>query len=59
MAVEPLDGDDPLVYSLKVPVSPYSFVDDGSDYNEESPPPTYLHYDELNIYLPSSKEAIF
>lgn len=59
MAVEPLDGDDPLIYSKKISVSPYSFVDHTQEYNEESPPPTYLHYDELNIYLPTSKDAIF
>lgn len=59
MALSPIDGDNPHIYSFKESVSPYSFVDDNQDYNPECPPPTYLHYDELNIYLPTSKDAIF
>jgi hypothetical protein len=59
MSIIPIDGSDPYIYSYKEAVSPYSFVDDNQDYNPEAPPPTYLHYEELNIYLPTSKEAIF
>lgn len=59
MALEPKDGKDPQIFSFKESVSPYSFVDDNQPYNEESPPPTYIHYDELNIHLPTSKETIF
>jgi hypothetical protein len=59
MALEPIDGTNPHIYSLKEAVSPYSFVDDNQAYNIEAPPPCYLHYDELNIFLPTSKESIF
>jgi len=59
IAIEPIDGSDPFVYSMNEAVPPYSFVDDNQPFNEESPPPCYLHYDELNIFLPTSKQAIF
>jgi len=28
MAVDPVDGDDKMIYSKKLSVSPYSFVDE-------------------------------
>ena len=59
IAIDPLDGDDPQVYSWVKPVSPYSFVDETQEYKEDEPPPTYLKYDELNIQLPTTEEEIF
>lgn len=59
IAVKPLDGDDPVIYSKVESVGPYSFVDVRQDYDPECPPPTYLSYDEVNEKLPIEKEDIF
>jgi hypothetical protein len=42
IGVEPLDGNDKLIYSKEESVGPYSFVDWRQDYDDKSPPPTYL-----------------
>lgn len=39
VGIVPLDGNDPLIYSKKVAVSPYSFLDDNTPYNKKAPPP--------------------
>jgi len=59
MARTPLDGENPQVYSEKIPVTPYSFVDDNQKYDKECPPPTYLSEEELGKKLPTSKEELF
>lgn len=59
MAVEPLDGDDPHVFSKNVAVTPYSFVDENQKYDEEAPPPTYLPWQIISRKLPTSKEDLF
>lgn len=59
IAVKPLDGDDPYIYSKVESVGPYSFVDVRQDYDPECPPPTYLSYEEVNEKLPIEKDAIF
>jgi hypothetical protein len=59
IAVEPLDGDDPEIYSFVEAVPPYSFVDSNQEYDSKSPPPTYLPYDQVAIKLPTEKDDIF
>lgn len=59
MAVEPLDGEDQSIFSKKVPVSPYSFVDETQDYSEEAPPPTYISPDELEEVQGTDMKTIF
>ena len=39
VGVVPLDGHDPLIYSTKVGVPPYSFLDHDTAYNKKHPPP--------------------
>lgn len=59
IALTPIDDTgDAFVYSRKVPVSPYSFVDETQEYSDESPPPTYLSKEELMVPLPIEKDEI-
>jgi len=59
MAVEPIDGDDPHIFSKEVAVTPYSFVDETQKYDEESPPPTYLPWQIISRKLPTSRDDLF
>lgn len=59
VGVQPIDGDDPDVYSQVEPVGPYSFVDIRQDYDSSCPPPTYLQYEDVNAKLPVEKAEIF
>ena len=59
MALTPEDGEDPEIFSTKVAVSPYSFVDERQKFDKESPPPTYLPWDQLATPLPTSKVDLF
>lgn len=59
IAVEPLDGDEPEIYSYVESVPPYSFVDSRQDFEPKCPPPTYLQYDDLYVKLPIEKDDIF
>lgn len=45
-AIEPLDGDDPDVYSFKKGTSPFTFVPD-RPFDAAMPPPTYTPYAKL------------
>lgn len=46
IAIEPLDGDDPQIYSKIVGTGPFSFLK-GDPYMPNSPPPTYLTHEVL------------
>lgn len=56
---EPLDGKDALIYSIVESVGPYSFVDWRQDYDDKSPPPTYLAYEHVNPTLPTEYDELF
>ena len=59
VGIEPIDGGDSDIYSKVESVGPFSFVDIRQDYDEECPPPTYLHYRDVHLKLPVEKEDIF
>jgi len=59
IAVDPIDGDDPTIYSFEESVGPWSFVDWRQDFDPKCAPPTYLPYKEVNSPLPTEKEDIF
>lgn len=47
VGTKPIDGKDPLIYSNKVAIPPYSFMDHGYTYNKKAPPPCYISHDVL------------
>ena len=58
LAILPLDGNDPNVYSLKVGTGPYSFLK-GEAFNPSLPPPTYIKLEDLKKAKPvRSKEIL-
>jgi len=57
LGVEPIDGDNPDVYSENVGAAPFSFL--GKDeYRADCPPPTYLSIQELQKAKPVDKDDI-
>lgn len=58
VGVVPLDGHDPLIYSTKVGVPPYSFLDHDTPYNKKYPPPCYIPYKTLSKPKPTHKKDI-
>lgn len=65
VAVTPLDGDDPFIYSRRVATPPFSFLlglplstapPSSDDYY---PAPTYLRADQLNMPKPQSSREIW
>lgn len=57
VAVSPLDGNDPHVYSRRVGTSPYSFLR-GDPYVDNSPPPTYLPLEIIKMPKATSIKEI-
>lgn len=56
IGTKPLNGTDPLVYSIDKVISPFSFVDPTKrKYNPEVPPPIYLTTEELKYDLHYTK----
>ena len=52
IAITPIDGDDPLIYSNEVGVPPLSFLDEYSHkYTNKAPPPTYSKFKSLILIL--------
>lgn len=57
VAIYPLDGDDPLVYSGVVGTGPYSFLK-GDPFNQKCPPPTYIKLEDLKKEKPTDSKMI-
>lgn len=58
VGVVPLDGNDPLIYSTEVAVSPYSFLGDDAKYNKKAPPPCYIPYKDLSKPKSTKKKDV-
>ena len=59
IAIVPLDGEDPLIYSQKIGSCPYSFLN-GEPFNPKCPPPTYLSLEDLKKpKTTESKQILF
>ena len=56
---KPLDGkNDEVVYSEKIAVGPYSFLDSHAEYDEKAPPPVYFEFEDLNSEKPTKKDDV-
>ena len=57
LAVDPIDGNNPDVYSEIVGTSPFCMLGK-EDYRADCPPPTYLSIQELQKAKPVDKDGI-
>lgn len=57
VAIYPIDGDSPHIYSRVIGTPPFSFLL-GEDYREDCPPPTYLQLSEIQKSLPVHSREI-